>query len=73
MVGYITNSMEMNLSKLWKIVEEEEPGVLQSMGSQRVGHNLETEHQQNINIQTMPYEENSVKPQHRALYRYMAI
>ena len=30
MVGYITNSMEMNLSKLWKIVEEEEPGVLYS-------------------------------------------
>ena len=32
----ITNSMDMNVSKLW---ETGEPGVLQSMGSQRVGHN----------------------------------
>ena len=66
MVGYFTNSMDMNLSKLWKIVEEEEPGVLQSMGTQRVGHELETEYQQNINIQTMSYEENSVEPHDRA-------
>ena len=65
MAGYITNSMDLNLSKVWKIVEEEEPGVLQSMGSQRVGHDLETEHQQNVNIQTMSYEENSVEPQAR--------
>ena len=66
MAGYITNSMDFNLSKVWKIVEEEEPGVLQSIGSQRVGHDLETEHQQNVNIQTMSYEENSVEPQARA-------
>ena len=33
----ITNSMDMSLSKLW------EPGVLQSMGSQRVGHDWVTE------------------------------
>ena len=26
-------------------MEDEEPGVLQSMGSQRVGHNLATEQQ----------------------------
>ena len=32
----ITNSMDMNVSKLW---ETGEPGVPQSMGSQRVGHN----------------------------------
>ena len=43
MVGYITNSMEMNLSKLWKIVEEEEPGVLLFMGLQTVGHDWVTE------------------------------
>ena len=35
----ITDSMDMNLSKLWEIVKTEKPGVLQSMGSQRVGHN----------------------------------
>ena len=32
----ITDSMDMNLSKLWKIVMDREAGVLQSMGSQRV-------------------------------------
>ena len=31
----ITDSMDMSLSKLWEMVK---PGVLQSMGSQRVGH-----------------------------------
>ena len=31
----ITDSMDMNLSKLWRT---EEPGILQSMGLQRVGH-----------------------------------
>ena len=30
----------------WKIQWTEEPGGLQSMGSQRVGHNLATEQQQ---------------------------
>ena len=30
----ITDSADMNSSKLWEIVDEEEPGVLQSMGSQ---------------------------------------
>ena len=34
----ITDSMNMNLSKLREIVEDREPGVLQSMGSPRVGH-----------------------------------
>ena len=34
----IINSMDMNLSKLWEIVDDREPGVMQSMGSQRVGH-----------------------------------
>ena len=28
----------------WKIPRREEPGGLQSMGSQRVGHDLATEH-----------------------------
>jgi len=42
----ITNSMDMTLSKVWEVAENEEPGMLQSMGSQRVRHNLATEQQQ---------------------------
>ena len=43
----ITDSMDMNLSKLQEIQEDRtgEPGVLQSMGSQRVGHDLASEQQ----------------------------
>ena len=37
----------MNLSKLREEVKDREPGVLQSMGLQRVGHDLETEQQHN--------------------------
>ena len=40
----ITDSMDMSLSKLWEI-RTEKPGMLQSMGSQRVGHELVTEQQ----------------------------
>ena len=29
----ITDSMDMNLSKLWEIVEDRGPGLLQSVGS----------------------------------------
>ena len=39
----ITNSMDMNLSKLQEIVRTEKPGMLQSVGSQRVEHDLVTE------------------------------
>ena len=35
----ITDLMDMNSSKLWEMVKDREPGVLQSMGLQRVGHN----------------------------------
>ena len=41
----ITNSMGTNLSNLQEIVQHGEPGMLQSMGLQRVGHNLATEQQ----------------------------
>ena len=34
----ITDLMDMSLSKLWELVMEGKAGVLESMGSQRVGH-----------------------------------
>ena len=33
----ITDPMDTSLSKLWDMVKDKEAGVLQSMGSQRVG------------------------------------
>ena len=35
----ISDSMDMGLGGLWELVMDGEPGVLQFMGSQRVGHN----------------------------------
>ena len=49
----ITYSMDINLSKLWEIVEDRKPGVLLSMGLQRVWHNLETKEQQ----QQQPFDQ----------------
>ena len=34
----ITDSVDMSLSKLWELVVEGKHGVLQSMESERVGH-----------------------------------
>ena len=34
----ITDSMDMGLNKIQKLVMDRKPGMLQSMGSQRVGH-----------------------------------
>ena len=39
----ITNSMDISLSKFWKLVMTGRPGVLQSMGLQRVSHDCPTE------------------------------
>ena len=39
----ITDSMDMSLSKLRELVMDGRPGVLRSMGSQRVGHDWATE------------------------------
>ena len=44
----ITNSVNINLSKLWKIVEDREAWRVQSRGSQRVGYNLVTEQHQQV-------------------------
>ena len=38
--------MDMSLSNPWEMVKTEKPGVLQSIGLQRVGHNWVTEQQQ---------------------------
>ena len=46
----ITNSMNMSLSKLRETVKTGKPGVLQSMQSQRVGHDLATEQQKYIHF-----------------------
>ena len=42
----ITDAMDMNMGKLWEMVRDGGPGVLPSMGSQRVRHNWATEQQQ---------------------------
>ena len=34
----VTDSMNMSLNKLRELVMDREPGMLQSMGSKRVGH-----------------------------------
>ena len=41
----ITDSMDMNLSKLREIMKDRKPDKLQSMGWQRVGQDLESEQQ----------------------------
>ena len=42
MVVWHHQLMDMSLRKLWEIVKDRQPGVLQSMGSHRTGHDLVT-------------------------------
>ena len=42
----IIDSMDMSLCKLWEMVKDREACMLQSMGSQKVRHDLATEQQQ---------------------------
>ena len=42
----ITDSVDMNLSKLCEVVKDREAWLLQSMGLQRVSHSFVTEQQQ---------------------------
>ena len=44
----ITYSLDMSLNKLWEIMKDKMPGMLQSMGSQRVIYNLVPEQQQEL-------------------------
>ena len=46
----ITDAMDLNLGKLQQMVGVGGVGMLQSMGSQRVGHDWETEQQQHLSI-----------------------
>ena len=48
----ITDSMDMSLSKLRELVMDRGSGVLQSMGSQRVRHDLTTEQQHTMRYPT---------------------
>ena len=46
----ITDTLDMSLSKLREMVKDREAWCLQSMGSQKVGHDLVTEQQHVCNI-----------------------
>ena len=42
----LTELVDMSWSKLWEMVKDGKPGMLQAMGSQRVRHDSVTEQQQ---------------------------
>ena len=51
MIDSITDSMDMNFSKLQETVRTGKPGVLQSMRSERVEQDLATEQQHGAQYQ----------------------
>ena len=46
----IMDSIDTSVNKLWERVKDRKPGVLQSVGLQRVGHNLATSQNQAQNL-----------------------
>ena len=51
----ITESMDMNVSRLWETVKDEGACVLQSVGSQRAGQHLVTEEQQHSTVYILSF------------------
>ena len=62
----IADPVDRNLSKLWERVKAGEPGVLQSMGSQRVRHDLATGQQQAQSIAGFMFIKRSSKKSEKA-------
>ena len=52
----ITSAMDMNLSKPQEMERHREPGVLQSMGLERVGHDWVTEQQHMATVKFMYFQ-----------------
>jgi len=46
----ITKTVDRSLNKLWEMSKDRKPGVLQSMGSQQVGHDWVTDQQQQVYV-----------------------
>ena len=46
-----TDATDLNLVKLWEMVRDRGPGVLQSMGTQRVRHDWVTEQWQQVTFE----------------------
>ena len=49
----ISNSMDMNLSKLWEVVKDGGPGMMKFIGSQRVRHNSVTTQEQQMKMKRL--------------------
>ena len=54
-LGSITDLMDMNLNKLQELWRTKEPGIVQSMMLQRVGHDLGMKLQQQLYIHMYYY------------------
>ena len=56
----ITDSMDMNLSRLWETVKDREAWRVAVHGSQRVGHDSATEQQKQRDVQIQRKDQNGV-------------